>query len=129
MMAEVAWPKVWQRYKKHRKATRRDWDSGKALKWSEDNEGASQYHPYLFGTDEAVRQIEFQCVENGTEIHASPNKRTYYLETEQIVGACCGELTRYVFAEWHRSGGAIHGRPISITALRKLGVNDEQDNS
>ena len=120
-MAEPNWPKVWQRIDKHRKATVRTWASGEARIWSAQNESRAQYNPIQFGTDEAVRDLELECVEGGTLIRDASNKRTYFMRTEMIIGVCCGEETAFVFAEWHGSG-VIHGRPISQTALRKLGV-------
>jgi hypothetical protein len=120
-MAEADWPKAWQRIDKHRKATVRTWASGEARAWSSQNESRAQYNPIELATDEAVRDLEMQCVEQGTLIRETANKRTYYMRTDVMVGVCCGDETPFVFAEWHDSG-IIHGRPISERALRKLGV-------
>jgi hypothetical protein len=61
-----------------------------------------------------------ECVEKGTLIRDFGHKRTYYMKTDSTVGACCGELTEFVFAEENK--GRVHGRPISLAALKKLGV-------
>ena len=108
---------------KHRKAKTRTWDDGSARKWSEDHESESQYNPYEFGTDEAVREIELRCVEEGVPIRIGEKKCTFYLNVHRTVGVCSGIETNFVFAEWLKSGGAIHGRPISERALNKKGVN------
>lgn len=120
-MAKAEWPKTWQRIDKHRKATVRTWTSGEARAWSAQNESQSQYNPIEFGTDEAVRDLELRCIEEGTLIRETGNKRTYFMLTEMIVGVCHGDEATYVFAEWHDSG-MIHGRPISERALKRLGV-------
>jgi hypothetical protein len=39
----------------------------------------------------------------------------------RVVGMCSGEETTYVFVEWLDSG-EYHGRPISVQALKRLGV-------
>lgn len=120
-MAKAEWPKVWQRIEKHRKATVRTWASGEARAWSAQNESRAQYNPIEFGSDDDVRALEMECVERGTLVREAPNKRTYFMPTDRVIGVCCGEETSFIFAEWHDSG-IIHGRPISKTALRKLGV-------
>lgn len=74
-----------------------------------------------FGSDEAVRDLEMRCVELGTLLRETTNKRTYFMRTDIVVGVCCGDETPYVFAEWHESG-SIHGQPISERALKKLGA-------
>jgi hypothetical protein len=61
------------------------------------------------------------CINTGTKISDTGKRRTYYLLLNHDVGACSGEFTRYVFAEWHVSG-AIHGRPISLAALQRMGI-------
>ena len=116
------WPRQWVAYVKHRRATGKSWLSGKVLSLS--NDGPSQYNPMVFNTDQAVRELELACIEHGTLIKEVPDlKRTYYMKDQQnrVIGACSGQYTAFVFAEWHRVG-YIHGRPISRTALEKLGV-------
>lgn len=124
-MGKQQWPQAWQRRLKHRKATARTWDNGDAQLWSAQHQSESQYNPHLLRTDDDVRDLELRCVNEGVEI-ASPStvKRMFYMERPDLgdhVGACSGELTYYVLAEWHRSG-AVRGRPISATALRQKGI-------
>jgi hypothetical protein len=111
---------AWVRFLKHRRATLREWDAGETLRRTAGPEAASQYNPHLFRTDEQVRALELKCVAEGTFFSSSGRRRTYYMKTEFLVGACCGEKTPYVFAE--ECDGKIHGRPISARALRRLGV-------
>ena len=124
-MAGQQWPQAWQRRLKHRKATIRTWDNGDAQRWSAQHVSESQYNPHVLVTDNDVRAIELRCLNEGIEIASlSTVKRMFYMERRDLgdyVGVCSGELTFYVFAEWHRSG-AIHGRPISSTALHQKGV-------
>lgn len=66
--------------------------------------------------------LELRCIEHGTLISDTGKRRTYWLDASETVGACSGDFTTIVFAEWVESG-AIHGRPISKAALKRLGVN------
>lgn len=120
-MAKAEWPKTWQRIDKHRKATVRTWMSGEARAWSAQNESRSQYNPIDLGSDDAVRELEMRCIDEGTPIRETAHKRTYFMRTSIVVGVCCGAETTFVFAEWHDSG-MVHGRPISERALERLGV-------
>lgn len=115
------WPKRWEYYEKHRKVTIKHWDNGEALILSKQDESESQYNPHLFGSDGAVSAIELLCVERGDVIKQRPNKWTFYLKLNVVVGVCCGQETEYVYAEWRQDGG-IHGRPISVKALREKKV-------
>ena len=124
-MAKRSWSRTWQRRLKHRKATIRTWDNGDAKRWSAQHQSESQYNPHLFGTDDSVRDLELRCIDEGIEIPSSSKvKRMFYMERRDLgdyIGVCSGELTYFVIAEWHRSG-AIHGRPISPTALQQKGI-------
>ncbi|MGH7139185.1 MAG: hypothetical protein ACREHD_25860 [Pirellulales bacterium] len=120
-MPKAEWPKTWQRIDKHRKATVRTWRSGEAQAWSAQNESQAQYNPIELGTDEVVRDLEMRCVDEGTLIRETAHKRTYFMHTDTVVGVCCGDETTFVFAEWHDSG-IVHGRPISVRALKRFGV-------
>lgn len=116
-MSQADWAKNWSRINKHRKATVRDAKNGDAKQWSRDVGSEAQYHPEHFGSDVAVRELELRCIEEGTMIRSTQIKRTYYLDAGQPVGWCCGTLTNYIHAEWHKSGGVIHGRPICKNCL------------
>jgi hypothetical protein len=119
-MSAPAWPRIWKRYPFHRKANATSWDKGEAQARTAKKE-KSQYNPHLYATDDQVRELEERCVDTGILISDFGIKRTYYLKTDHVIGVCRGELTSYVFAEWHQCGD-IHGRPISEAALRNLGV-------
>lgn len=121
-MVESEWPVIWQNYKKHRRSTIRDWRSGKAKEWSRGDESNAQYNPSGYNSDEAVQKLELDCIRDGTVIRSSAIKKTFYMLMPNIVGLCCGTLTRYVFAEWHQTG-AVHGRPICPASLAKMGVH------
>jgi hypothetical protein len=120
-MDRPKWPIKWEYYEKHRKVTTRLWDNGEALAISRQDESEAQYNPHLFQSDAEVSAIEIKCVAEGIPIKQRPNKWTFYLKLDCIVGVCCGEETEYVYAEWRQDGG-IHGRPISEKALREKKV-------
>jgi len=122
-MSQAEWAKNWKRINKHRKATTRDAKNGDAKRWSREVGSEAQYSPVNFGDDNAVRELELRCIEQGIMIRSTQNKRTYYLYAGFPVGWCCGTITSYVHAEWHQSGGVIHGRPICEKCLKmKPGV-------
>jgi hypothetical protein len=112
---------------KHRRASIEAWDCSEA-RASTKRPGEAQYNPRLYFTDDQVREIEILTVENGTLISDGDNLKTYYKKIDGTVfaGACSGEFSFYVFAEWGISG-CIHGRPISedalVRKLRKKGLN------
>ena len=108
---------VWQYYPRHRHATREDWDNKIPHKRSAERGGLSKYNPYLFGSDEEVSELEMRCHRTGVLIEF---REAHYLYVGLVVGVCSGDETEYVFAEC--SSGFVHGRPISITALKKMGV-------
>jgi hypothetical protein len=110
----------WEQRNKHRKATSRNWQAG--IEWTKTRD--SQYLPEL--TDEEVRVLEEGCIDEGTVYRDSPHIKKFYINAGRVVGACSGELTTYVFAEWHNTG-SFHGRPISIKRLREMGVNVDND--
>lgn len=111
-------PRTWRKLDKHRKATVRNWPN--AINWTA-NGGDSQYHPKW--TDDDVRSFEFDCIDKG-QVYVDHDKiKKFYMKRNDIVGACSGEPTYYVFAEWHASDGSVHGRPISVKRLREMGVS------
>ena len=110
---------TWKRYPKHRKATVKTWNNGRARKRSET--APSQYNPILFGTDEKIRELEKKCLTEGEEIRNSDHVLKAYMKTDVVVGVCSGAETNYVFAEL-TSAGVYHGRPISREALKKMGA-------
>jgi hypothetical protein len=113
-------PKMWQSRKKHRKANPRLWDDGTAKSNSAEPHGESQYNPYEFGTDDAVRELEFRCVDQGIMIVDEEHLKKFYMDVGRVVGVCSGEETTFVLAEW--CSGEVHGRPISKKALLRMGV-------
>lgn len=123
-MGKSQWPKRWQRYLKHRRSTPADWKASRSVERSRRPRGVAQYDPsrYGRGLDDAVETLEVSCVEDGIMINETKNIRRFYLEMDHIVGACSGELTPYVYAQWEIDG-SIHGRPISPTELKdKFGI-------
>lgn len=123
------WRLNWEARKKHRKSTVREWDSGETVKWTKEKGDHSQYNPHLLASDADVRDLEIRCVNEGVAILGQSNKiRCFYMKRDDLgtVGACMGEYTDYVYAEWHMSGGAIHGRPISKKALRLKGIKIDE---
>jgi hypothetical protein len=106
----------WLPYEAHRKATKPHWDSSRAQAKSKN--GKSQYNPYEYGTDDAIRAIELKCLSTGTAILVGGDFVSCYLHVPgEYVGVCCGEFTNYVFAEMYQ--GRYHGRPVSPTYLLK----------
>lgn len=107
----------WERIGKHRLANCRLWNNGKARAISAKPRGPSQYYPYVYSTDEAIKAIEMRCYKHGTPM---PHGFAKYLHVGHVVGVCMGHETEYVFAEC--CSGFVHGRPISDVALRIKGV-------
>jgi len=108
----------WVKYRNHRRAKVKDWEASRAKKSTE--KGDAQYSPVDFGTDTAVEELEFHCLKKGKLIRESENRITLYCDMERIIGACSGEFTQFVFVEM--TCGKYHGRPISPSALKTLGV-------
>ena len=105
---------------KHRSATVGQWKINIVRTRTNERRAHSQYNPEIYSSDEAIRELEILCVDEGELIVDCDHKKTFYMKTETIVGACSGELTCYVFAEW--KSREVHGRPISKAALAKMGV-------
>lgn len=124
-MAPGPAPQRWVRYSHHRGATVDEWDRGITVRQTQKIGGRTQdskYNPHFFHTDEQIQAIELRCITDGVVIRDSGHRVTKYLHIRGvIVGACCGVETEYIFAEC--TSGDYHGRPISIEALRDLGVN------
>ena len=110
----------WVRYPNHRMAKAADYIRSDARHWT--LEGDSQYNPQLFSTDQAIRRLELHCMRYGTLIKKSTSghRKTFFMDAKKEVGYCSGEKTSFVFTEI--TSGNYHGRPISVLALRKLGV-------
>ena len=121
-MAEPDWEKNWTNYRKHRKATLKQFHDGTAKSWSAQDASHAQYNPAWLHTDEQIKELELDCIATGTAIRSSDKKRTFYKEATDYVGYCCGTLTKFVFVEWLKSGGSIHGRPICQKTLETMGV-------
>jgi hypothetical protein len=118
-MCDQPWPQNWEKVPKHRKANADAWTRSEARSRSGNRRGAAQYNPEIYHTDEQVKQLELRGVAEGTLITENANRKTYYLRLDVVVGYCCQEPTNYLFVEWNRSGGAIHGRPICETDLEE----------
>lgn len=121
-MCNQTWPQNWHRVDKHRKANLESWKRSEARARSANRRGAAQYNPEIYHTDEAIQEVELRCVNSGVLISDGPNRRTYYLQLDVVVGYCCGNPTQYLFVEWNRSGGMIHGHPI-----RTVDLEDEKN--
>jgi hypothetical protein len=111
-MCDQDWPQNWHRVDKHRKAGVRAWQISEAGSRSAERRGAAQYNPEIYRTDEQIKEVELKVIQEGELISGTCNRRTYYLKLDNVVGYCCGTKTQYLFVEWNRSGGMIHGHPI-----------------
>lgn len=120
-MCVQAWPKQWEYRPKHREAKAADWIAKDTLKWTIPKGAPSQYNPLIYTSNADVEQAELDCVDNGVCLKFTKNVRKFYRKLDHVVGACSGEETNYIYAEWHMSG-AIHGRPISEKLLKQYGV-------
>jgi len=96
-----------------------DWAAEIPHKSSAKKNGRAFYNPYVYGSDELINELEMRCWEEGILIERTGKK--YMHVVGQIVGVCSGEVTEYVFAEC--ASGFVHGRPISTTALKGMGVD------
>lgn len=122
-MPQILRPDGWVQYKYHRMATVDDWDSGETLRATTEPEYDAQYNPRLFHSDEVVETLERLAYERGLTITDIGHKEKRYFRLEgQIVGACSGEYTQFLFVEC--TSGFFHGRPISLKELRRLGVKN-----
>jgi hypothetical protein len=91
------------------------------VRWRTVN-GDSQYDPHL-SLDEQ-RTLELLCIDEGEAYTDVGEVQKFYMKVDRIIGACSGELTDYIFAQWDGGkGGLIHGRPISVKRLREMGVS------
>jgi hypothetical protein len=48
----------------------------------------------------------------------------FWMESNVIVGASCGEQTRFLMVEWQVNGqqNTVHGRPVTEAELRSYGA-------
>ena len=114
-------PRRWDFLPKHRKVrSQAKWDSGEALART-----INEPSQYLADITLAMQQaLEMHCIDEGVMFRDHGEVKRFYLKSGRIVGACSGELTEYVYAEWDSgSGGLVHGRPISIRRLREMQVS------
>jgi len=112
-------PRRWEVLRKHRKADLRKWYRDDVCWRTVD--GDSQYDPHL--TIDEQRNLEFLCIDEGEVYTDVGEVQKFYMNVGRIIGACSGELTQYIFAQWDGGkGGLIHGRPISVKRLRQMQV-------
>jgi hypothetical protein len=105
---------------KHRKADYRKWIRDD-VRWRTVN-GDSQYDPHLTRAEQ--EQLEMLCIDEGEAYVDVGDVQKFYMDVGRTIGACSGELTQYIFAQWDRGkGGLVHGRPISIRRLREMQVS------
>jgi hypothetical protein len=84
--------------------------------------GPSQYHSDL--SEQAQQTLELQCLDDGLEYDIRTPIKKFFMKCNRVIGICSGVHTRYVYAEWHGDcNGLVHGRPISILALNRKGIN------
>jgi len=120
-MCRPNWPQRWVYLPRHREAKAEDWAASNTVLWTGLPNAQAQYDPNLYGRNAqraAQEQLELDCVNLGIIIKNTGKKIKFYRKMDHIVGACSGERTCYVYAEWLMSG-EIHGRPASEKWLRQ----------
>jgi hypothetical protein len=120
-MSAPNWPQTWDFRLRHCQARLKDWLASHSTAWTAQKGAPAQYNPEVYRSKEIVQAAEIDCVGTGTCYRNTPTLRKYWKKLDHIVGACSGEQTYYIQAEWHESG-AIHGRPVSEAYLKSKGA-------
>jgi hypothetical protein len=119
---EPYWDKLSNR--KHRRENLTNWQRSITRTLTSLPDEASQFDPNI--TDEDLARMLIESVNAdpdsslhlGTPIRSVCHKRTFYREMSAVIGACNGEMTPYLYVEYHNSG-LVHGWPISESELRR----------
>lgn len=82
----------------------------------------SYYHQKLRSD---VEQLETEALQKGKLLSDDGTVRYYWYEFDQIIGAACGEETRFLLVELHITG-PFHGHPVVWAELKKKGAQDEE---
>lgn len=67
------------------------------------------------------------CIKNGKQLVDHRNHvRAYCAKFDFYVGASDGRMTKYVYVEWEKSTGSMHGYPITLKELtEKMGYTEQ----
>ena len=112
-------------YHKHVCSSKKRWDRSFTKATTQEVGQPSQYNPHI--SMARVREMEMGCwCGEGTIIRDSPRKTSYYRCMCEWIGASSGELTKYIYVEWCKSGGGtLHGHPVTWQELvDKKGVRE-----
>jgi hypothetical protein len=125
-MSQVPWlPPSSVRYLKHLpvKDPRKSWREIVL----ETTHGPAKYGPDGVITEQMIHQLEGDTVNAGL---ADPrfelpqqkeNVRSFWAEFEHVIGASCGETTKFHYVEY-RPDGIVHGRPMTERQLIEKGM-------
>jgi hypothetical protein len=84
----------------------------------------AKYGPHPSITVAFIEQIEMAAVRvaaNELLPRVKPNVRAFWSQLEQSIGASDGEVTDYIYVEWHLNG-SVHGRPMTRQDLIRRGM-------
>lgn len=73
-------------------------------------------------TEPEQQQMELSCIAQESPFRGDNTVRRFWMDAGKMIGASNGEETRYIMVEWKNSG-EIHGRPISLSELRRKGAS------
>jgi len=117
---DPVWDKISNR--KHRRASRQQWQRSITVAWTGQPDEASQFDPNL--TDAEIETMQIESVNSdpeyvvGTPIRSECHKRTFFRDMQRIIGASAGEKTQFIYVEYVNSG-QVHGWPITEDQLKR----------
>jgi hypothetical protein len=114
----AAAPRVWapmrlEPYRKHRPP--------EGLSWQQIVDNTKNGNALYCITEADQRQAEAECLMNGPLLREIKNKRMFFMEMDQVIGASEGVETKFIYVEWLVSG-ECHGRPITEQELKRKGA-------
>ena len=114
---------VWEAlYDKHHPEPRLPWRE--VVRSTGERGGIAKYGPHGEVTVEYIERIEMETVRMADHEllpRCKPTVRAFWRKMDQRVGASNGEVTEYVYVEWHLNG-SVHGRPMTKKDLEKRGM-------
>jgi hypothetical protein len=120
-MCHLQWqPPFWDRLsnRKHMKANKRSWERSLTKSWTGAPDEPAQFDPNLTEAELEEMELEIARGDGGTLIKDICHKRTFYRDMGRDIGASLGEMTSYIFVEYHNSGD-VHGRPMTLKQIQE----------
>jgi hypothetical protein len=105
----------WQRYPKHLSPSQRKKPWAQVVQETRERSHPSYYHPDFLGR---IEELETTTINDGKLLYEDYPVRYFWHEFGQIIGASCGEETKFVLVEWYVTG-QFHGHPVTRKELDK----------